>query len=72
MANSQKNDKDTERVWEILRSICTSEYDREFWLNSPHSHLGNRTPQEVIDAGQAGAVVTMLESAVAVLPPIRL
>jgi uncharacterized protein (DUF2384 family) len=38
------------------------------WLNSPHPDLGEKTPLEVILGGQADAVVTLLENAIAGLP----
>jgi hypothetical protein len=37
-------------------------------LNSPHPDLGERTPLDVMLNGQADAVVTLLENAVAGLP----
>lgn len=51
------------RIREILGRFFPHKEDIEIWLNFPHPDLGGRTPQSVIDEGQSGAVLAMLEAA---------
>ena len=53
---------------DLVSRITLSQSDARAWLNSPHPDLGGKTPIEVILAGQAGAIVTMLGNAMAGIP----
>ena len=51
------------RIQEILKQVFITDKNVEIWLNEPHPDLGQRTPQQCIDNGNVGAVLTMLENA---------
>ena len=56
------------RCLALISRATRSRREARAWLNSPHPDLGERTPLEVMLGGQADAVVTLLENAIAGLP----
>jgi len=56
------------RSLEILIEVFRNKSDVLTWLNNPHPDLGLRSPIQVISEGQADAVRTMLENAIAGIP----
>ena len=56
------------RSLEILENMLGERATVLAWLNSPHPDLGMRTPIEVILEGNAEAVHTILENALAGQP----
>lgn len=52
----------------LLARVTPNRRVARAWLNGPHPDLGEKTPLEVILNGQADAVVTLLENAIAGLP----
>ena len=51
------------RVLEMIHTSLPDERVRRAWLNRPRADLENESPLEVILAGEAGAVVSLLEGA---------
>jgi CheY-like chemotaxis protein len=66
--NLQKGLGPIKRSLELIAQATRDRSEARAWLNNPHPHLGGRLPMDVILAGQAGAVVTMLENALVGLP----
>ncbi len=64
----QKGLRPIKRSIELISRVTRSKTDARAWLNSPHPDLGGRTPMAVILNGRAGAVVTLLENALAGIP----
>jgi DNA-binding response OmpR family regulator len=56
------------RSLEILQELIGDPAAVRAWLNSPHPDLGLRTPMRVILEGNAGALHTILENALAGIP----
>lgn len=56
------------RSLEILEELIGDRAAVRAWLNSPHPDLGLRTPMRVILEGNAGALHTILENALAGIP----
>jgi DNA-binding response OmpR family regulator len=56
------------RSLEILEILIGDRAAVRAWLNSPHPDLGLRTPRRVILEGNAGALHTILENALAGIP----
>ncbi len=56
------------RAIEIVTQATRAQADARAWLNNPHPDLGGKTPLEVMLSGQADAVVTLLENALAGIP----
>jgi len=53
---------------ELMSRVTRSPADARAWLNNSHPDLGGRTPMDVILSGRAGALVTLLENALAGIP----
>ena len=51
-------------VLALLDRATRNRKEARAWLNSQHPDLDDRTPLEVILAGQADAIVTLLENAI--------
>lgn len=64
----QKNLRPIKRGIELVSRITRNAPEARMWLNNPHPDLGGRTPLEVILAGKADALVTILENALAGMP----
>jgi len=65
----QKGLRPIKRVIELVTELTRSAADARAWLNNPHPDLGRRTtPMDVILKGQANALVTLLENALAGIP----
>jgi DNA-binding response OmpR family regulator len=64
----QKNLRPIKRSLELISRMTRSRQDARAWLNNPHPDLGDETPLEVILSGRAGALVTLLENAMAGIP----
>lgn len=64
----QKGLQPIKRTVDLLSRATRSPFDARAWLNNPHSDLGGRTPMDVILGGQADAVSTLLENAMAGIP----
>lgn len=56
------------RSLEILEELIGDQAAVRAWLNSPHPDLGLRTPMRAILEGNAGALHTILENALAGIP----
>lgn len=56
------------RILELISRVTRNRREARAWLNNPHPDLGDRTPIDVMLTGHAGAVVTLLENAIAGLP----
>ena len=64
----QKNLRPIKRSLELISRMTRGRQDARAWLNNPHPDLGDQTPLEVILSGRAGALVTLLENAMAGIP----
>jgi Protein of unknown function (DUF2384) len=56
------------RALELISQGTRDRHEALAWLNSAHPDLGGETPLQVLLHGQADAVVTLLENALAGLP----
>lgn len=56
------------RALELISEGTRTRREALAWLNSAHPDLGGETPIQVLLRGQADAVVTLLENALAGLP----
>ena len=46
----------------LVERITRNKEEYEKWLNFPHPDLGGRTPQQCVNEGRAGAVITLLSN----------
>jgi hypothetical protein len=67
-ASLQKGLGPMKRTLALLSRATRNKRETRAWLNTPHPDLGEKTPLDVILAGHADAVVTLLENALAGLP----
>ena len=67
-AGLQKGLGPIKRSLALISRATRNRREARAWLNSPHPDLGERTPFDVMLGGQADAVVTLLENAIAGLP----
>ena len=56
------------RSLELISRATRDKREARAWLNNPHPDLGGKTPMEVILAGHADAIVTMLDNAISGIP----
>jgi response regulator RpfG family c-di-GMP phosphodiesterase len=56
------------RASDLVMRATGSQRDARAWLNNPHPDLDGRTPLDVMLSGQADAVTTLLENALAGIP----
>jgi len=64
----QKGLRPIKRCLELISEVTPNLADTRAWLNNAHPDLGGLTPMEVILRGRAGAIVTLLENALAGIP----
>jgi DNA-binding NtrC family response regulator len=64
----QKSLRPIKRGIELVTRVTRNASEARMWLNTPHPDLRGETPLEVILAGRANALVTILENALAGIP----
>ncbi|MEX1064306.1 MAG: hypothetical protein WD898_00975 [Candidatus Paceibacterota bacterium] len=52
----------------LLDRLGLDQTEKERWLDFPHPDLGGKTAREVIDSGNADAVVTLISNALSGIP----
>jgi len=57
------NEKTAAEIKKALLGYFENDENRRLWLNFPHTDLGGRTPQSLIDEGRGEIVLDMLEAA---------
>lgn len=51
------------QVRDLAFQVIGTDHGRDFWMTHPNPELGGKTPEELINAGQADVVTRYLQAA---------